>query len=81
LEVMKKKHLYLKAADAYSVGVLASQIWEEEWNRDLLSDKMIFHGFELKLKGLKDKDPKTRLSISNVLTQFKCFDTIQNRFF
>jgi hypothetical protein len=32
---------------------------------------MIFHGFELKLKGLKDKDPQTRLSISDVLTRFK----------
>jgi hypothetical protein len=30
LEVMKKKHLYSKAADAYSVGLLASLIWKEE---------------------------------------------------
>jgi serine/threonine protein kinase len=30
LEVMQKKHLYLKAADAYSIGVLVSQIWREE---------------------------------------------------
>jgi hypothetical protein len=71
LEVMQKKHLYSKAADAYSVGVLASQIWREEWDRELLLDEMIFCGFELKLKGLKDKDPETRLSISDVLTWFK----------
>jgi hypothetical protein len=71
LEVMQKKHLYSKAAYAYLVGVLASQIWREEWNRELLSDEMIFRGFELKLKGLKDKDPETRLSFSDVLTRFK----------
>jgi serine/threonine protein kinase len=71
LDVMKKKHLYSKAADAYSVGILASQIWREEWDRELLPDKMIFHSLELKLKGLKDKDPETRLSISDVLTRFK----------
>jgi hypothetical protein len=71
LQVMQKKHLYLKAADAYSVGVLVSQIWREEWDREFLPNKMIFHGFELKLKGLKDKDPDIRLSISNVLTRFK----------
>jgi hypothetical protein len=71
LEVMKKKHLYSKAADAYSVGVLASQIWKKEWDRDLLPDEMIFHGFELKLKGLKDKDLETRLPISDVLTRFE----------
>jgi serine/threonine protein kinase len=28
LEVMQKKHLYSKAADAYSIGVLASLIWK-----------------------------------------------------
>jgi serine/threonine protein kinase len=63
LEVMQKKHLYTKAADAYSVGVLASLIWKEEWDRTLLPDATIFHGFELKLRGLQDKDPQTRLSI------------------
>jgi hypothetical protein len=68
---MKKKHLYSKAADAYSVGVLASLIWKNEWNRTLLPDATIFHGFELKLRSLQDKDPKTRLSILDVLTQFK----------
>jgi hypothetical protein len=71
LEVMQKKHLYSKAADAYSVGILTSQIWREEWDKELLPDEMIFRGFELKLKGLKDKDLETRLSISDVLTQFK----------
>jgi hypothetical protein len=70
LEIVKKKHLYLKAADAYSIGVLASQIWKEEWDRSLLKDTTIFHGFELKLRGLQDKDPQTRLSISDVLRQF-----------
>jgi hypothetical protein len=70
LEVMQKKHLYTKAADAYSVGVLASLIWKEEWDRTLLPDAMVFHGFELKLRGLQDKDPQTRLSISDVLRRF-----------
>jgi hypothetical protein len=71
LEIMKKKHLYLKAADAYSIGVLASLIWKEEWDRMLLPDATVYHGFELKLRGLQDKDPETRLSISDVLTRFK----------
>ena len=71
LEIMQKKHLYLKAVDAYSIGVLTSQIWKEEWDRELLLDEMIFHGFELKLKGLKDKDPETRLLISDVLIRFE----------
>jgi hypothetical protein len=71
LEVMKKKHLYSKAADAYSVGVLASLIWKEEGDRMLLPEATVFHGFELKLRGLQDKDLETRLSISDVLTQFK----------
>ena len=71
LEVMQKKHFFSKVANAYSVGVLASQIWKEEWVRELLPDEMIFDGFELKLKGLKGKDPETRLSISDVLIRFK----------
>ena len=52
LEVMKKKHLYSKAVDAYSIGVLASLIWKEEWDKSLLKDATIFNGFELKLRGL-----------------------------
>jgi serine/threonine protein kinase len=32
LEVMKKKHLYSKAIDVYSIGMLVSQIWKEEWD-------------------------------------------------
>jgi hypothetical protein len=70
LEVMQKKHLYTKAADAYLVGMLASLIWKEEWDRTLLPDATVFYGFELKLRGLQDKDPQTRLSISNVLRRF-----------
>ena len=68
---MQKKHLYSKAVDAYLVGMLVSQIWREEWDREFLSDEMIFNGFELKLKVLQDKDPETRLLISDVLMQFK----------
>ena len=63
-----KKHLYSKVVDAYLVGVLTSLIWKEEGNRSLLPEAMVFHGFELKLRGLQDKDLETRLSISEVLT-------------
>jgi hypothetical protein len=62
--------LYAKAVDAYSVGVLASLIWKEEWGKTLLPDATVFHGFELKLRGLQDKDLQTRLSISDVLRRF-----------
>jgi hypothetical protein len=65
---MKKKHLYLKAVDAYSIGVLARQVWKEEWNREVLSDLVRFAVFNLKLNSLTLRDPKTRLSISDVLT-------------
>jgi hypothetical protein len=57
LDIMQKKYFYTKAADAYSMGVLASLIWKEEWNRTLLPDATVFHGFELKLRGLQDKEP------------------------
>jgi hypothetical protein len=70
LEVIKKKHLYTKATDAYSVGMLASLIWKEEWDKMLLPDATVFYGFELKLRGLQDKDPQTRLSILDVLRRF-----------
>jgi hypothetical protein len=36
LEVMQEKHLYTKVTDAYSVGVLATKIWNQKWDRMLL---------------------------------------------
>jgi hypothetical protein len=71
---MKKKHLYLKAADAYSIAMLAKQIWREEWDKDLLPDAMCFIGFELKLKGSKTKTPRQRLQ--NKVIHFGCFDAV-----
>jgi hypothetical protein len=67
LEIMKKKHLYTKATDAYSVGVLATKIWNKECDKTLLPNSTIRDGFGLKLAGLRDKDPQTRLSIQDVL--------------
>jgi hypothetical protein len=51
---MKKKHLYLKAADVYSIEVLARQIWKEEWDKEALPNPVRFATFDLKLipKGL-----------------------------
>jgi hypothetical protein len=70
LEVIKKKHLYLKAGHlAYSISILAGQILKEEWDRDFFPDPMCFTGFDLKLKDLKDKHSETRLSILDVLMQ------------
>ena len=57
LKVMQKKHLYTKATDAYSVGIFANCIWNEEWDNTLLPDSMIFGSFLLKLAGFQDKDP------------------------
>jgi hypothetical protein len=68
---MKKKYFFFKAMDAYSIGMLVRQIWKEEWNKELLFNPMRFIGFDLKLKGLKDIDPETRLSILDVLMQLK----------
>ena len=70
LEIMKKKHSYTKATDAYSVGVLATKIWNKECDKTLLPDSTIRGGFDLKLAGLRDKDPQTRLSIQDVLRRF-----------
>jgi hypothetical protein len=67
LEVMQKKHLYSKATDAYSVSVLASLIWKEKWDRTLLPDTTVFHGFELKLRGLQDTDK---------VIHFRCFEAV-----
>jgi hypothetical protein len=50
--------------------VLASLIWKEEGDRTLLPNATVFHGFELKLRGLQDKDLQIRLSISYVLRRF-----------
>src|SRR5579875_775195 len=70
LDVMKEKHKYTKATDAYSIGVLATKIWSKESDKTLLPDSTIRTGFELKLGGLRDKDPQTRLSIQDVLRRF-----------
>ena len=67
---MQKKHLYTKAMDAYSVGELANHIWNEEWDKTLLPNFTIFGGFEMKLKGLKDKVPQARLFIQDVMRWF-----------
>jgi hypothetical protein len=54
LESMKKKHLYPKVADAYSISVLARQIWKEIWNREVFPNTMRFIAFDLKLNSLTD---------------------------
>ena len=64
---MKKKHLYLKATDAYSIFVMVRLNWKVKWDREVLLDSICFAAFDLKLNNLINKDLNTRLSVSDVL--------------
>ena len=49
LERQKKKHLYTKGGDAYAAGKLASMIWREEPDNEMLpaSDRLQYLGTNL----------------------------------
>ena len=70
LEYMQKKYLYTKAVDAYSVGVLKSLIWNEEWDRTLLLDAMVFHGFFIEIERLLRQRPTYKVIHS------RCFEAV-----
>lgn len=67
LERMKREHPFTMKFDAFSVGVLASMIWNREESSELFKDSGDHMIFQVKLDGLIRPDPKERLSLAKVV--------------
>ena len=67
LERQKKKHVYIKGGDAYAAGKLASMIWQEEPDNEMLRTSEQVAAFRYKLVQLTDPDPRTRATLSDAL--------------
>ena len=67
LKCPKKKHMYTKGGDAYAAGKLASMIWREEANNEMLRTSKQVAAFRYKLGQLTDLDPRTRAILSDAL--------------
>ena len=67
LERQKKKHVYTKGGDAYAIGKLASMIWREEPDNEMLPASEQVAAFRYKLGQLTDPNPRTRATFSNAL--------------
>jgi hypothetical protein len=63
----QKKHLYSKAIDANSIGMLVRQIWKEEWDREVYLEAAYFTTFDLKFKSPRPQDK---------VIHFRCFDVV-----
>ena len=67
LERQKKKHVYTKGGDAYAAGKLASMIWQEEPDNEMLRTSEQVVAFRYKLWQLTDPNPRTRATLSDAL--------------
>ena len=67
LERQKQKHLYTKEGDAYAAGKLASMIWREEPDNEMLPASEQVAAFRYKLGQLTDPNPRTRETLSDAL--------------
>ena len=67
MERQKQKHLYTKGDDAYAARKLASMIWREEPNKEMLPTSEQVAAFRYKLGQLKDPNPRTRATFSDAL--------------
>ena len=67
LEHQKQKHLYTKEGDAYAAGKLASMIWREEPNKEMLPTSEQIAAFRYKLGQLTNPNPRTRATLSDAL--------------
>ena len=67
LERQKKKHVYTKGGDAYAAGKLASMIWQEEPDNEMLQTLEQVAAFRYKLGQLTDPNPRTRATLSDAL--------------
>lgn len=72
LDIMESRHLYSKAADAFSTGWLAQHIWQEEYDKRYFMphrpDRAHNHEYlRYKLQGLQDPDVSKRLTVSDAI--------------
>ena len=67
LERQKQKHLYTKRGDAYAAGKLASMIWREELDNEMLPASEQVAAFRYKLVQLTDPNLRTRATLSDAL--------------
>ena len=67
LEHQKKKQVYTKEGDAYAAGKLASMIWREELDNEMLPASEQVEAFRYKLGQLIDPNPRTRATLSDAL--------------
>ena len=67
LERQKKKHVYTKGGNAYAAGKLASMIWQEEPDNEMLRTSEQVAAFRYKLGQLTDSNPRTRATLSDAL--------------
>ena len=78
LERQKKKHVYTKGGDAYAAGKLASMIWQEEPDNEMLQTSEQVVAFRYKLGQLTDPNPRTKATFSDALGMLTS-DPIKNR--
>lgn len=69
LERMRRNHLYSKEADAYSVGRLATTIFNDEFDKEVFVDTSAQAYFKMKLKELCEPDPRKRVTLAKVVEQ------------
>ena len=67
LERQKKKRVYTRGGDAYAAGKLASMIWREEPDNEMLPTSEQVAAFRYKLRQLTDPNPRTRATLSDAL--------------
>ena len=67
LERQKKNHVYTKGSDAYAAGKLASLIWREEPDYEMLQTSELVAAFRYKLGQLTDPNSRTRAILSDAL--------------
>ena len=70
IELVQRKHLYIKKLDTYSVGKLALHIWNEEWDPYLFKIVECGNIILSKLSILINKDPTKRPLLAHVLNIF-----------
>ena len=59
--------MYTKGGDAYAAGKLASMIWREEPDNEMLPTSEEVVAFRYKLGQLTDPKPRTRATLSDAL--------------
>ena len=59
--------MYTKGGDAYAAGKLASMIWREELDNEMLPASEQFAAFRYKLGQLTDPNPRTKATLSDAL--------------